>query len=508
MEIAADGESLTIDQVVAVARRGAKVRLDLPDRFLRSRALVEEKAGGVQPVYGINTGFGELANVRIHPDQVAELQHNLVASHSAGVGEPVPTEIARAMLLLRLNALAKGYSGVRTELVGLLAEMLNRGVHPIIPSRGSVGASGDLAPLAHLALVVIGQGEAEYRDNRLAGKEALQAAGLAPLTLAAKEGLALINGTQLMAAYGALCVHDADQLVETAEIVCALSLEALKGSIRPMDPRLQAVRPHPGQVTSAAHLLALLAGSPIVASHQQGCPRVQDPYSLRCAPQVFGAIREGLDFCKRLVEREINSATDNPLCFPDSGDVLSGGNFHGQPVALALDVAKLSLTQLGNFSERRSYRLLDASRSGLSPFLARQPGLNSGFMLAQYTAAALCAENQILATPATLHSIPTSAGMEDFNSMGATSAVQLRAIVGNVQRVVAVELLCATQGVEEHRPLRTTAPLEAAIAAARAAVPRLEGDRPIAGDIEKAAELVAKGTILQKVHAMLPSRGP
>lgn len=500
MEIVTDGESLTIHRVVQVAREGARVRLELPPRFHASRQLVAAKSEVSEPVYGVNTGFGLLATIPIPQDQVQELQRNLVMSHSAGVGDPAPTEACRAILLLRLNALAKGYSGVREEVVQLLVEMLNRRVHPLIPSRGSVGASGDLAPLAHLALVMIGQGEAEFQSDLLPGGEALARAGLSPLTLEAKEGLALINGTQFMAAYGALALHDAERLVEAAEVACALSIEAFKGSMRPSDPRLQSVRPHPGQVASAAHLHALLEGSAIVASHQQHCPRVQDPYSLRCAPQVFGAVREGLAFARGIVERELNSATDNPLCFPESGEILSGGNFHGQPVALALDVAKMVLTQLGNFSDRRSYRLLSAAFSGLHPFLARNPGLNSGYMVAQYTGAALCAENGILGVPATLHSIPTSAGMEDFNSMGAISAVQLRAIVENVQRIVAVELLCAAQGVEEHRPLQTTPPLEAAIACLRRVVPPLESDRPLAGEIERVAELIRTGVLQEEVE--------
>lgn len=499
MEIVANGESLTIEQVVAVARDGVPVGVQLPRRFHASRELVLAKVAGSEPVYGINTGFGQLATIRIPRDQVAELQRNLIMSHSAGVGEPVPTELCRAILLLRLNALAKGYSGVREELVGLLAGMLNRRVHPLIPTRGSVGASGDLAPLAHLALVILGQGEAELQGEKLPGAEALLRAGLAPLTLEAKEGLALINGTQFMTAYGALALHDAERLVEAAEIACALSIEAFKGSMRPSDPRLQAVRPHPGQVDAAAHLHRLLEGSPIVQSHQHHCSRVQDPYSLRCAPQVFGAVREGLAFARQIIDREINSATDNPLCFPESGEVISGGNFHGQPIALALDVAKLVLTQLGNFSDRRSYRLLSTEFSGLSPFLAKNPGLNSGYMVAQYTGAALCAENQTLAVPASLHSIPTSAGMEDFNSMGATAAVHLRTVVENVRRIVAVELLCATQGVEERRPLRTTPPLEAAIACVRGVAPTLESDRPLSGEIEGVAELIRRGTLLEAV---------
>lgn len=503
MEIVADGESLTIEQVVQVARSLTPVRVELPARFHAARELVLRKAHGQDPVYGINTGFGQLATIRIPKEQVAELQRNLIMSHSAGVGEPVPTDVCRAMLLLRLNALAKGYSGVREELVRLIAEMLNRGVHPRIPSRGSVGASGDLAPLAHLALVLIGMGQAEYGGELLPGATALSRAGLEPIRLEAKEGLALINGTQLMTAYGALALFDADRLVEAAEIAAALSIEAFKGSARPSDPRLQAVRPHPGQLAAAAHIHSLLAGSPIVESHQHDCPRVQDPYSLRCAPQVFGAVREGLDFARRIIQREINSATDNPLCFPDDGEVISGGNFHGQPVALALDVAKLVLTQLGNFSDRRSYRLLSTEFSGLHPFLAGNPGLNSGYMVAQYAAAALCAENQTLAVPASLHSIPTSAGMEDFNSMGATSAVHLRMIVENVRRIVAVELLCATQGVEERRPLRSTPALEAAIGCVRRVAPHLETDRPLHPEIEAVAELIADGTLQAEVHEAL-----
>ncbi|MGI5835555.1 MAG: histidine ammonia-lyase [Chloroflexota bacterium] len=500
MDIVANGENLTIEQVVQAARKQTPVRLELPPRFYASRELVAAKAAGPEPVYGINTGFGLLATIRISEDQLQELQRNLVMSHAAGVGDPVPTEVCRAILLLRLNTLAKGFSGVREETVRLLVEMLNRRVHPIIPSRGSVGASGDLASLAHLALVMIGLGEAEFQGDRLPGADALAKSGLTPLALEAKEGLALINGTQLMAAYGALAIHDAERLVEAAEIACALSIEAFKGSMRPADPRIQSVRPHPGQVASAAHLHALLEGSSIVDSHQNDCPRVQDPYSLRCAPQVFGAVREGLTFARSIIERELNSATDNPLCFGESETILSGGNFHGQPVALALDVAKMVLTQMGNFSDRRSYRLLSSAFSGLPPFLARKPGLNSGYMVAQYTSAALCAENGVLGVPATLHSIPTSAGMEDFNSMGATSAVQLRSIVENVQRIVAVELLCAAQGVEEHRPLRSTDPLEAAVAAIRQRVPTLDRDRPLSEDIERVAKLIREGILQDEVQ--------
>ena len=495
MKVVVDGDGLTPEEVVEVARGEARVELDLPPRFHAARELVISKQSGSDPVYGINTGFGQLATVRIPPENVVELQRNLIMSHSAAVGEPVPTDVCRAMMLLRLNALVKGYSGVRQEVVELLAGMLNRRVHPVIPSRGSVGASGDLAPLAHLASVLIGLGEAEVDGERLSGAQALAKAGLAPVQLQAKEGLALINGTQMMAAYGVLAISDAELLLEAAEVTCALTIEALKGSARPMDPRLQAVRPHPGQIASAAHLRRLLEGSPIVASHQTDCPKVQDPYSLRCAPQVFGAIRDGLTFARQTLEREINSATDNPLCFPETEEVISGGNFHGQPVAMALDVAKLSLTQLGNFSERRSYRLLDADRSGLPPFLSGQAGLNSGYMVAQYTAASLCSENQTLAVPASLHSIPTSAGMEDFNSMGATAALHLRKIVENTGWIVAVELLCATQGVEEHRPLTTTPALEAVIARVRRVVPRLAADRPLTGEIESVATLVRMGDI-------------
>ena len=507
MDVVADGESLTIDQVVQVARRGAPVRLALPERFYDSRRLVESGSVGTKPVYGVNTGFGLLATIPIPQDQIQELQHNLLMSHAAGVGEPAPTEICRAMLLLRLNALAKGYSGVRKEVVQLLAEMLNRRVHPIIPTRGSVGASGDLAPLAHLALVMIGLGEAEHQGCRLSGSEALERAGLRPLTLEVKEGLALINGTQFMSAFGALALHDADSLVEASEIACALSIEAFKGSMRPSDPRLQSVRPHPGQIASAAHIYALLDGSPIVASHQQDCPRVQDPYSLRCAPQVFGAVREGLAFARGIIARELNSATDNPLCFPESGEIISGGNFHGQPIALALDVAKIALAHMGNFSDRRSYRLLSSSFSALSPFLAKNPGLNSGYMVAQYTSASLCAENGILAVPSSIHSISTSAGMEDFNSLGATSAVQLRTMVENVQRIVAIELLCAVQGVEQHRPLQTTSPLEAAIACIRQVVPPLERDRPLSGEIEQVVGLIREAVLQAEVKKAFRLRG-
>jgi histidine ammonia-lyase len=489
-----DGESLTLAQVEQVADGLARVALAPGPLFFAARRLIEKHLDGAEAVYGVNTGFGNLATIRIPNDQLATLQRNLLISHATGVGEPLPRRVVRAMMLLRANSLVKGFSGVRLELVQLLAEMLNREVHPVVPSRGSVGASGDLAPLAHIACVIIGEGRAEYRSNIFPGAEALRKAELAPVPLEPKEGLALINGTQLMTGIAALALCKVDRLMQTAEVAGALSLEAFKGTDRAFHPAIQAVRPHPGQIATAAHLRELLVDSEIMDSHRD-CLKVQDPYSLRCMPQVFGAVRDAVDYCRGVVEIELNAATDNPLCFPEEDLILSGGNFHGQPLALALDTLGLALTQLGNFSERRSYKLLHAAESQLPAFLTPHPGLNSGLMVTQYVAAALANENKVLAHPASADSIPTSAGTEDFNSMGANSALKLQQILNNTTRIVAIELMCAAQGVEFHLPLRPGRPLRAILTAIREVVPRLEHDRPLDGEIERIATLIEGGRV-------------
>ena len=500
MDVQIDGEHLTLAEVVAVARAGAAVTLApaaLP-AIAASRALVERIIAHGDTAYGINTGFGDLSRVAIPPARLAELQHNLLRSHAAGVGPALPRGVARAMVLLRANALAKGCSGVRPVVIERLLDLLNAGVTPVIPAQGSVGASGDLAPLAHLALVLIGEGRATVDGEELPGAVALQRRGLAPLTLAAKEGLALINGTQQMTAIGALALHDATVLLETAEVAAATSLEALRGTDTPFDPRIQAVRPHPGQTRVAGRLRALLAKSEIRASHRDPAtdPRVQDPYSLRCTPQVLGASWDALGYVRQVLTIELNSATDNPLCFADETDggaVLSGGNFHGQPVAITMDLLKIAVAEIASISERRTYLLLDAARSDLPPFLTRDPGLDSGFMTAQYTAAALVSENKVLAHPASVDSVPTSAGMEDHVSMGPIAARGAASIIANTARVLAIELLCAAQGVEFRAPLRPGRGVAAAVARLRAAVPPLTDDRVLGDDIERVAALIGAG---------------
>jgi len=496
--IVLDGQALSVLEVVAVARGRAVVALgdDARRRMEAARAVVEAAVALGEPAYGVNTGFGELSRVRIPAEDVVTLQRNLLMSHAAGVGEPLPEEVVRAMLLLLAASLSRGYSGVRPLVVEALVDLLNQGVSPVVPSKGSLGASGDLAPLAHIGLVLIGMGEATVGGERLPGHLALERAGRAPLELAAKEGLALINGTHLMAAVGALSIHDARVIVESAEVAAAMSLEALRGTDVPFDARIQAARQQDGQAATAAHVRALLTGSAIIPSHREADPRVQDPYSLRCVPQVIGAVRDTVDHCARVIGAELGAVTDNPLCFPDDGVILSGGNFHGQPVALALDILAIALAELAAFGERRIYLLLDdrePEQDRLPPFLAREPGLNSGYMIAQYVAAALVAENAVLATPAGLHSVPTSAGMEDFVSMGATAALKARTIVQNAAHVVAIELLCAAQGVEYRRPLRAGHGVEEAVRRVRAVVPPLERDRPLHADIAALARSVHEG---------------
>jgi histidine ammonia-lyase len=494
-----DGTPLTVGQVVAVARRGAHVSLDRQShvRLVQGRALIERIVESETTVYGVNTGFGNLARVRISRDDLLALQRNLVRSHAAGVGDPLPTELTRAMLVITAASLARGHSGVRPEVVEQLIALLNTGVHPSIPWQGSVGASGDLAPLAHMALVLIGEGEAVYNGEHLSGAEALRRAGLVPLVLQAKEGLALINGTHLMCAAAALDVHDAEVLIDAAETAAAASLDALKGTDTALDARIHHLRPHSGQLATAAHLRELLEGSEIRRSHE-GCARVQDPYTLRCIPQVIGAVRDAVSYCRGVVEVELGAVTDNPLSFPADGVVLSGGNFHGQPLALALDFLALALTQLASFSERRTYALLSTwdGEAALPVFLTERPGLNSGLMIAQYVAASLVTENKVLAHPASADSIPTSAGTEDFVSMGATAAWKLGRVLENTRRAIAIEWLCAAQALEYHRPLRSGNLLEALIAHVRAIVPPLAEDRSLAPDIEGLARAIRSEHLL------------
>ena len=488
----------TLEQLEAVARGAAPPRpLDDGDRarIAAGRAVVERALAAGTAVYGVTTGFGQLESVRIAADDAAQLQINLLRSHAVGSGPPLPDEIVRGMLLLLGSSLRRGHSGVRVELVELVLALLERGVTPVIPSKGSVGSSGDLAPLAHLGLVLIGEGEAVIGGDRLRGREALARAGLQPLALGPKEGLAIINGTHLMGAAGALAVRDAQRLLDAAVVAVALSLEAFKGSTVPFDPRLHALRGQPGPAAVAQRLRALLEGSPVVASHAD-CGRVQDPYTLRCAPQVLGAVADALAYVGGAIERELAAVTDNPLVFPDDDDVLSGGNFHGQPLSLPLDHLALAACELASFSERRTYALLSPSYAGLPPFLTPRPGLSSGLMIAQYAAAALVNESQVLAHPAGAGSIPTSAGQEDFNSMGALAALKARTAVENAAQVIATELVCAVQGLEFHRPLRSTPALEAAVARVRERVPRVEEDRSLAAELAALAGALRTGEVV------------
>lgn len=496
------GQSLTLEEVVAVARRGARVEVaeEARIRVRKARAFVDRLAADDHPTYGVNTGFGTLAEVPIARADLEKLQLNLVRSHAAGVGEPLPAEVVRALMVCRANVLAGGYSGVRELTLDTLVGVLNAGVVPVIPSRGSVGASGDLAPLAHLALVLVGRGEALVDGRRLPGAEALAQAGLTPLVLQAKEGLALVNGTQAMLALGVLALTDAEEAAELADVAGAMTIEGLLGSHRPFLPAVHRVRPHPGQAAVAAHVMQLVAGSPINASHQAECDKVQDPYSLRCLPQVHGAVRDSLRFVREVLERELNAATDNPLLFADSEEVVSAGNFHGQPLSQALDFLAISATQLAAISERRVEQLVNPSLSHLPAFLVRNSGLNSGFMIAQVTAAALVVECRILSHPACVDTIPSSAAREDHVSMGMTAALKARTVVDFVRTVLAIELLCAAQALEFRRPLQSGPGVEAAHAAIRTRVPPLEEDRELYVDIESVRRLIDEGVLRDGVR--------
>ena len=490
-------QALSSAQVLAVARHYVPVTLSSESisRIQAARAVINNLAAKDQKVYGVTTGFGHLSKVRIPHDHLKDLQHNLLRSHAAGVGEPLSEEITRAMILLLGASLARGNSGVRTEVVQLLLGMLNARIHPLIPSRGSVGASGDLAPLAHLGLVLIGEGEAICNGQPLQGREILQQVGLAPLQLQTKEGLALINGTHLMEAIAILALADGHILLRAAEVACAMSIEGLMGSHVPLDARIHKRRGQHGQQISAARLRKLVSESEINTSHED-CPRVQDPYTMRCAPQIFGAVRDALEYCTNIFERELDAVTDNPLVFPEEGDVLSGGNFHGQPLALALDVLAISLAQVASFSERRIFNLMgphDWDEAGAPLFLTPNPGLNSGFMITQYVAAALVNEIKILAHPASIDSIPTSAGMEDFNSMGATSAHKVLRILEQAQQVIAIEMMCAAQMLEFRKPLKPGVGVQQAYAVVRTYVDKLEHDRVLAPDIATLAKAVKEG---------------
>ncbi len=492
-----DGRQLSLEAIRAVAVDGAEIRItqDARRRVAAARRLVEEKFAQGEAIYGVTTGFGRLANVPIAPADAEQLQLNLVRSHAAGTGQPLSESFVRAAGVLRVSSLAAGHSGIREETLDLLAALLNRRVTPVVPCQGSVGASGDLAPLAHMTLTLIGEGEAFYRGERMGSAQALQFAGLAPIKLAAKEGLSLVNGTEVMTGVAALSLLRAESLIAAADVIGAMSLEAFLGTERVFDRRINALRPHPGQATVADRLRALLRGSQIIESHRE-CGRVQDPYSYRCIPVVHGAVRDAAAYARSVIETEAISVTDNPLVFPDDGEFLSGGNFHGQPVALACDVLKIALAELGGISERRLYLLLNAEERGLPLFLSGRSGLQSGLMIVQYTSAALVSENKGLAWPNSVDSIPTSAGQEDHVSMGMTAAMNLDRVLDNVEGSLACELLGAVCATDFRRPLRSGDGTQAAHELARKQIPVWAEDRAPAPDIASAREMIRSGELV------------
>jgi histidine ammonia-lyase len=507
MSVILTGNDLTFDQLYAVALRNEAVSLApaAVTRMKASRAVVDRLVAANETAYGINTGFGKLASVRISAEQVRQLQINLVRSHVCGVGTPLSTPEVRAMMLLRANALAKGLSGIRPVVVETLCSMLNAGVHPVIPSQGSVGASGDLAPLAHLAQVVIGEGEAHLKHEKLSGGEALKRAGIVPVALEAKEGLSLLNGTQGMLALLSLALLEADVLADTADVAASLSLDALRGSPGAFDARIMHARAYAGAGKTARNLAHLNEGSQIRESHRapDKDTRVQDAYSLRCTPQVHGAVRDSLVQAREMAFVELNSATDNPLVFVKAsgeGDIVSGGNFHGQPLAMAADQVAIAIATLGGIAERRVEQMTNPLTSMLPAFLAPDPGLNSGFMIAQVTAAALTSENRALATPHSVDSISTSGNQEDYVSMGMSGARRLERMLHNLRHILAIELLCACQGIDLLAPLQTGTLAKKAYDAVRAASPKVSADRPLAPDISAVATLVAQGAIAKILH--------
>jgi len=507
MSIQLTGSDLSFDQLHRIALDHEPVSLSpmAARRMQVSRAVVDKLVASGQTAYGINTGFGKLASVRISSEQVRQLQVNLVRSHACGVGAPLSIPETRAMMLLRANALAKGLSGVRPSTVETLCAMLNAGVHPVIPSQGSVGASGDLAPLAHLAHVVIGEGAAELRGESLPGGEALRRANIAPVTLEAKEGLSLLNGTQGMLALLSLALREADTLADTADVAAALSLDALRGSPGAFDARIMHARPYSGAGRTARNLAHLNEGSEIRESHRSAekDKRVQDAYSLRCTPQVHGAVRDSLAQARDLAQVELNSATDNPLVFVNEngdGDIISGGNFHGQPLAMAADQVAIAVATLGGIAERRIEQMTNPLTSMLPAFLTPEPGLNSGFMIAQVTAAALTSENKALAAPHSVDSISTSGNQEDYVSMGMSGARRLSRMLGNLRSILAIELLCACQGIDLLAPLKTGTLASAAYAAVRSSSPKVTEDRPLAPDINAVSILVDSAVFARLLH--------
>ncbi|HEV2014160.1 MAG TPA: histidine ammonia-lyase [Candidatus Dormibacteraeota bacterium] len=506
MSVTLDGQSLRSADVAAVARDGDRVTLGptAKARLKAARDLVDRLVREDRVVYGLTTGVGALKNVRIAPADTRQLQRNLLMSHAVGVGPPLPEELVRAGILVRVNQFCQGTSGVSPRVAERLIDLLNYDICPWVPEKGSLGASGDLAPSAHVGLVLIGEGDVLVRGERRSGAEALRDAGIQPVELQAKDALSVLNGTHFMAGAASLVLHDARRLMLTADVVAALSVEALRGSRTAFDPRIHAVRPHPGQVASAARIFALTEGSGIAESHEL-CDRVQDAYSLRCAAQVHGACADAIDYLRRVVEVELNAGTDNPLVFADDQAVLSGGNFHGEPLALALDTASIGLSELGSISERRLFRMLTGFLSDLPPFLTRHSGLDSGYMLLQYTAAALVTDNQLLSMPASVHSLPTSADQEDHNSMGWHSAQRARQVATNVETILALEALGAAQGIDLLAPLKPGRLTAEAHAAIREKVPPLDHDRVLAPEIQTAIGLIRSGTLAKVGARAMPA---
>ena len=495
-----NGNSLTLEDVVKVTRNHEKVKIDpnAIDKIKRSQKYVEKILNTNKVVYGINTGVGELANKLINKSEISQLQKNIIRSHSTGVGEPFSEEIVRGIILLRANALAKGYSGVRLQLIEMLLSLLNNDIYPYIPSQGSVGASGDLAPLSHLALVLIGEGECFQNGKRIDSINVYNKNNLIPLELFPKEGLALINGTQAMTSIACKVIYDSEIALKNAQIAAGMSLEALKGTAKAFDEKIHAVRPHKGQIRCAKNMRDIIKDSEIIKSHVN-CEKVQDAYTLRCIPQVYGAILDTIEFTKNTINIEINSATDNPLIFSEENEVISGGNFHGEPIAFAMDFLGIALSEIANISERTIDRMVNPHISGLPPFLTEKSGLNSGMMIAQYTAAALVSENKVLAHPASVDSIPTSAGQEDHVSMGPIAARHCSDILKNVQNVIAIEILCAAQGIDfqEYSP---GIGVKLAHKFIRENIKHLDDDRILYKDIEILNKLVINGSIVEKVE--------
>lgn len=506
MTIIIDGKSLTVDEVIRVARNMEQVEIssDAKVAVQKARDYVDKKLGEGAVIYGLTTGFGKFSDTFISSDQTADLQRNLIISHTCALGKPLPTEVVRAVMLLRCNALSRGNSGIRPETLNTLLEMLNRGVHPIIPEKGSLGASGDLAPLSHMVLTLIGEGDAEYKGEIMPGAEAMKKAGLTPIVLAAKEGLALINGTQVMTAIGANVLWDAMNLLKVADIAAAMTAEALNGIKKAYDHKVHDLRGHQGQKDCANNLLALLEGSD--NAHDINPNKVQDPYSLRCVPQIHGASRDAIQYVYEAVTREINAVTDNPLIFPDEDEVISGGNFHGQPMALAFDFLKIAISELANVSERRSERLINPQLSeGLAPFLTKHGGVCSGFMIAQYAAASMVSENKIYAHPASVDSIPSSGNQEDHVSMGTTAARTAAMVLDNAQKVLGIELFSASQGIwlrGEKGILGLAPATKAAYDFIRESVAPVDQDVIMHYEIKKFDEMIKENSIVEAVEAV------